>query len=158
MIHKIKCPACKGEFDLDIDDPPAVEGEMQALAITKCQNCGIPLVNFDGVDNWEVLKPSDIHKLPKDLQVHIAQLLLGSEEIANLKEAMEQGDIKITPMDRARIFLPKSTVNSEGCIVLFGPKDWGMFAVLSNMRKRPQMRDAMHHIATKQTGQVVEDN
>lgn len=158
MIHKIKCQACKGEFDMDIEDPPVVEGEKQSLAITKCQKCGIPLVNFDNVDNWELLKPSDIHKLPKDLQIHIAQMLMSKSDIEAIQEAIDLEDEKVTPMDRARIFLTKSTVNSEGCIVIFDPKDWGMFAVLSNMRKRPQMRDAMHHIATTETGQVVEDN
>jgi hypothetical protein len=158
MIHKIKCPACKGEFDLDIEDGPTVAEGMSSLAITKCQKCGIPLINLGNGDNWELLKPSDIHKMPKDLQGHIAALLLGAEEVASLKQAFYEANKPVTPFDRARIFLPVGPCNSEGCIVMFGPKDWAVFANLSNMHNRPEMRDALHKIATMDNGQVAEDN
>lgn len=139
---------------MDIDSPDLGSG--LNLAITPCKHCGVPLINKNGSDNWELLKPSDISGLPKDLQGHIAEAIMGKEALEMMKEKLDAAINTVTPFDRARIFLPVGVCNSEGCILLMSPNEWGAFAVLSGMKDRPQMRDAMHHIASKNYEQNIE--
>lgn len=158
MIHKVKCPKCKGEFDLDTGDK--IEGSTE-IAITKCVKCGFPLINKNQGDNWEVLKPSDMMGLPKELQFMIANQLLPEDEIQDMKETMammKQVEASTTPMDRARIFRPVGVCNSEGCVLVLSPDEWGKFLALSDLRKRQELRDALHHVITKDYEQKITDN
>lgn len=158
MIHKIKCPRCKAQWDLDLGDK--MEGASE-FAITKCIQCGFPLVNKNHGDNWEVLKPSDMMGLPPELQFMIAEQIVPPEEMASMKETigmMKEGMASTTPLDRARIFVPMGVCNSEGCVLVLGPNEWGKFAAIANIRDRMEMRDALHFIITKDYEQKVLEN
>lgn len=158
MIHKVKCPKCKHEFDLDTGEK--IEGSTE-IAITKCFQCGFPLINKNQGDNWEILKPSDMKDMPSELQFMIAKQLLPEDEIQGLKETMDmmkQVESSTTPLDRARIFVPWGVCNSEGCVLVLSHDEWGKLSALSSLRKRPELRDALHHVVTKDYEQKITDN
>lgn len=91
----------------------------------------------------------------------IAKQLLPYDEIQGIKETMammKQGESSTTPMDRARIFRPVGVCNSEGCVLVLNPDEWVKFSALSDLRKRPELRDALHHVLTKDYEQKTTDN
>lgn len=158
MIHKAKCPKCKAELDLDTGDK--IEGSIE-IAITKCVKCGFPLINKNQGDNWEVLKPSDMMSLPKELQFLIAEQLLAPEEIEGMKQfakVMKDAMSSTTPLDRARIFPAEGVCTNKGCVLVLEPMELGKLSSLVDITKNAKVRDALHHIITTDYEQKTTDN
>ncbi len=156
MNTEIKCPNCGGQFSMDVPDSN-VEKMMGkptlGMVITLCQECMIPLVQFNDSDAWEVFEPEMLQKLPAEARAQVAGIVA-----MKLMQAKQSVDEPVTPFTRAHFFMAGNELTSEGCVVLLRTSEWKSFAELTKVFDRPFMCAALEIVATHDYKQNTDQN
>lgn len=157
MTNQIKCPHCENEFGVPLKPELPIKAAKLQMAVTLCPKCGAPLVQYNYSDNWEILKPDDLLKLPAEIREQVSAIIADALEV-NMNKILGIAPEPVTPFTRAQFFMSKNDAVAEGCVVLIGRDEWDSFAGLTKLKDRADMKDALMEVATHELDQKMEAN